>query len=566
MALCGLAFAWQEGEGVYIPLKSPHPELHLDTPTVLESLRDVLEDEGVPKCGHNLKYDALVLRHAGIHLRGIVFDSMIAAILLGSARGGLDHLAPQILKHVMIPISSLIGPRDGPQKTLDQLPIEIVTPYAAEDADIALRLRTMLIPELAEADMEALAKVEMPLVEVLADMESNGIRIDAEILEEQKKILTRQIDDLRQSVFDTVGEPFNLDSPKQLADVLFNRLGLPVIKKKKTGPSTDVEVLQRLGAREDLPEEQVEVVHAVVRYRQFTKLVSTYLSNLVHAIRPADGRIHASFQQLGAATGRLSSGGPNLQNIPVRTDVGRQVRKAFMAEPGHLLICADYSQIELRILAHLSEDPALTQAFLNDMDIHQAVAAQVFGVAPEDVSADQRNTAKIVNFGIIYGITPYGLSRRIEGLDRSEAAALIDDYRKRFPGINQFMETCVAEALINGHVTTILGRRRKIDQIRGGRSSVQSLGERLAINTVVQGSATGDLIKLAMVNLYRRIRRDRLPLKLLVQIHDELLLEAPEEEAEAQAAIVREEMEQAMSLHVPLKVDIGLGRDWYSAK
>lgn len=566
VAMCGLSFAWEQGTGVYVPLKSPTPQAHLDTATVLDALRPVLEDTEIAKCGHNLKYDALVLRHADVHLRGMAFDSMIAAQLLGSTRGGLDHLAAQLLKHVMIPIRDLIGDADGPQKTLDQLPVEQVTPYAAEDADIALRLRATLIPQLTEAGMAALVAVEMPLVEVLADMESTGIRVDADVLLEQKRVLTQRIDELRQTVFDTVGEPFNLDSPKQLANVLFNRMGLPVIKRKKTGPSTDVEVLQRLAAREDLPAEQVEVANVVVRYRQFSKLVNTYLDNLAHSIHQSDGRVHATFQQLGAATGRLSSGGPNLQNIPVRTDVGRQVRRAFVAAPGHLLICADYSQIELRILAHLSEDAALTQAFLDDMDIHRAVAAQVFEVAPDAVTPEQRNTAKIVNFGIIYGITPFGLSRRIEGLDRGAAAALIEDYRHRFPGIDRFMQQCVNDAVMHGYVTTILGRRRRIDPINATGGSARALGQRLAINTVVQGSATGDLIKLAMVNLYRRIQRDGLPLKLLVQIHDELLLEAPKEEAEAQAAIVREEMEQAMSLRVPLKVDIGMGKDWYSAK
>jgi len=565
-AICGLSFAWQAGEGVYVPIVSPDQASHLDRATVLERLRPVLENPDRPKCGHNLKYDALVLRHAGIALRGIAFDSMIASQLLGNSGHNLEHLALSELNYAMIPISRLIGPRDAKQATMDTIAIEQVVPYAAEDADIALRLREKFRPRLVEQQMESLAEVEMPLVEVLADMECNGITVDADELLRQKKDLTGRIDERRDLIYEAAGGEFNLDSPKQLADLLFNKLGLPVGKRKKTGPSTDVEVLERLAAREDLPLEKTVVPRLILEYRQFAKLVNTYLDNLRNSIYQSDGRIHASFVQLGAATGRLSSGGPNLQNIPVRTDVGRQIRKAFIAEAGHLLICADYSQIELRILAHLSQDPALIEAFEQDVDIHTVVAAQVFGVEAQDVTAEQRAHAKVVNFGIIYGVTAYGLSRRIEGLGRNEAQELIDDYRRRFAGINDFLGQCVQQAQDTGYVTTMLGRRRRIEQIGSRAAPRQALGERLAINTVVQGSATGDLIKTAMVNLYRRIHRDGLPLKILVQIHDELLLEAPADVAEEQAGIVKEEMECAMKLRVPLKVDIGIGKDWFSAK
>ena len=564
--ICGLSFAWRSRHGVYVPVVSPQQESHMDRATVFERLRPVLEDAELPKCGHNLKYDALVLRHAGITLRGIAFDTMIASRLLGNSAHNLDHLALTELNHAMIPISRLIGARDTQQATIDTIPLDQVTPYAAEDADVALRLCELFGPKLDEQEMRPLAEVEMPMVEVLADMESNGIRVDTDELLRQKRDLTGRIDERRDLIYEAAGGPFNLDSPKQLADLLFQKLGLPVGKRKKTGPSTDVEVLERLAAREDLPPEKVIVPRLILEYRQFAKLVNTYLDNLRHSVYKADGRIHASFVQLGAATGRLSSGGPNLQNIPVRTDVGRQIRKAFVAEPEHLLICADYSQIELRILAHLSQDPALTEAFEKDMDIHTAVAAQVFGVAPEDVSGEQRAAAKVVNFGIIYGVTAYGLARRIEGLSQRDAQELIDDYRKRFAGINDFLDRCVNEAQETGYVRTMLGRRRRIEQIGSRNAQAQALGERLAINTVVQGSATGDLIKTAMVNLYRRIHRDGLPLKILVQIHDELLLEAPQEVAEAQACIVQHEMESAMTLRVPLKVDVGIGKDWYSAK
>lgn len=564
--LCGLAFAWQNYQGVYVPVVSHESADHLDRQTVLTALRAVLEDPDRPKCGHNLKYDALVLRHAGISLRGVAFDSMIASHLLGFTSRSLDHLARSMLQHAMIPISQLIGPKERQQATIDQIPLDQVTPYAAEDADMALRLHEKLIPQLIDAGMERLAAVEMPLVEALADMECNGIRVNPDELSRQKDDLTGRIEQLQRQIYQAAGTEFNLDSPKQLADILFNQLGLPIGKRGKTGPSTDVEVLERLASREDLPSDKTAVAKLIVEYRQFAKLVNTYLGNLSHNISKQDGRIHASFHQLGAATGRLSSGGPNLQNIPVRTQVGRQIRKAFVAEPGYLLICADYSQIELRILAHLSQDAALIEAFNNDMDIHQAVAAEVFGVKLEDVTSEQRAHAKVINFGIIYGVTAWGLARRIEGLDKTAAAELIANYRKRFPGIDRFLQHCVSEAIEKGYVETMLGRRRRIEQINSRQSATRALGERLAINTVVQGSATGDLIKTAMVNLYHRIHDDHLPMKLLVQIHDELLFEAPAEVAPEQAKIVREEMEGAMSLRVPLKVDVGIGPDWFSAK
>ena len=565
-ALCGFSFAFRAGNGVYVPTRSPDTAAHLDEPTVIAALRPVLEDPATKKCGHNLKYDAHVLRHAGIHLRGIAFDSMIASQLLGQPAHNLDQLARTQLKHAMVPIKDLIGPRGDEQATMDQIPLDQITPYAAEDADMALRLHAIFGPRLDAEGMAALAAVEMPLVEVLADMESNGIRVDPDELLQQREALTVRIDELRDQIHEAAGEPFNLDSPKQLAEVLFKKLGLPVGKRKKTGPSTDVEVLERLAAREDLPAEKLIVPRLIVEYRQFAKLVNTYLGNLRNSILKEDGRIHASFVQLGAATGRLSSGGPNLQNIPVRTQIGRQIRKAFIAEPGHRLICADYSQIELRILAHLSRDPALMDAFERDMDIHTAVAAQVFGVPEQNVTGEQRARAKVINFGIIYGITAYGLSRRIEAMDEQAAQALIDDYRKRFSGIDAFMHQCVEQALDTGYVKTILGRRRRIDQINSRSPMTRGLGERLAINTVVQGSATGDLIKTAMVNLYDRIHREKLPMKMLVQIHDELIFEAPEAAVEEQARIVKEEMEGAMTLSVPLKVDVGIGGDWFSAK
>lgn len=564
--ICGICLSWEEKQGVYIPMLSPQQDEHLDSQTVINTLKPLLENPAVKKTGHNLKYDALVLRHAGIHLRGVVFDSMIAAQLLGMPSRGMDHLALELLQHRVVPISQLIGPKDAKQATMDTVPLDQITDYAAEDADISLRFYHLLHPKLVEQKMTDLEAVEMPLVEVLSDVESLGIRIDPEALSAQKKELTGKLDELKDQIFEIAGEPFNLESPKQLAEILFHKLGLPILKRKKTGPSTDVEVLEKLAAREDLPVGSEKIPGLLLEYRQFSKLCNTYLDNLRKAQDKKDGRIHASFMQLGAATGRLSSGGPNLQNIPVRSEAGRQIRKAFVADPGNKLIVADYSQIELRLLAHLSQDPALMDAFNKDQDIHAAVASQVFETPLDEVTKEQRAQAKMINFGIVYGITSYGLARRIENLDERQARALIEDYRKRFVGIDKFLSQCVQQALDQGYVTTILGRRRPIDQIHSSNGNTRALGERLAINTVVQGSATGDLIKKAMVNLYNRIYSEKLPLRMICQIHDELIFETPEGDVQAMKEIVQHEMENAMTLTVPLKVDVGVGDDWLEAK
>ncbi len=568
--ICGMSLAWKAGEAVYIPIQSPQQDEHLDAATVFGAMRPLLEDASMPKCGHNLKYDALVLRHAGIDVQAIAFDSMIATHMIGTPAHGLDYLADNILKHKMIPISRLIGEKKSrsgmAQKTMDRVPLEQIVPYAAEDADIALRLYEDLAPKLRVIGMEKLAnEVEMPLIEVLVEMEYHGIRVDPVELDRQAAGLSTRIDEARDRILEATGHPFNIDSPKQLADVLFNEFRLPSVKKTETGKSTDIEVLEKLAAREDLTPQQATVLTRVIEYRQLAKLVNTYLVNLKEEIDTRDGRVHASFHQTGTATGRLSSSGPNLQNIPIRTEVGRQIRKAFVAAENCRLISADYSQIELRILAHLSDDPNLIDAFRKDMDIHAAVASQVYGVPPEQVDIAMRTHAKTINFGIIYGVTPYGLSRRIDGMDVEAAKKLIADYKKRFTGIDSFLQTCIMEAMSTGYVTTMLGRRRRIPQIESPRAQVRALGERLAINTVVQGSAA-ELIKLAMVNLHRRIRREKLPLKMLLQIHDELVLEAPAAEADAMAKIVRQEMEDAMALKVPLKAEAGVGPDWFDAK
>jgi len=566
-ALCGLSLSWHPGQGVYIPTRSPEPDTHLSTERALHLLRPLLEDPGVSKCGHNVKFDAAALLRSGVRLRGVCFDSLLASALLdpGLAAHKLDLLAERALGYRMIPITDLIGA--GPdQATMDQVPLSAIGPYAAEDADIALRLAGSLQPTLESAGMSRLLReVEAPLAVVLAEMEHAGILCDPDELLRQGRILQARVDELRQEIHRVCGFEFQIESTRQLAEALFDRLGLKSVKKTKTGRSTDIEVLEKLAAEEDLNDPRTSVPRLLIEYRQLTKLIGTYLGNLRASIDPRTGRIHSTFHQLVTATGRLASHNPNLQNIPVRTEVGRQIRKAFPAPPGQCLICADYSQIELRILAHCSGDAALVEAFEKDEDVHAAVASQVFGVPPGSVTREQRSSAKTINFGIIYGVTPYGLARRVEGLDVPAATRLIADYKARFPGIDRFLQECVDQASSQGWVATLMGRRRAIPEIYSTNHNQRSLGERLAINSVIQGTAA-DLIKAAMVRVHRRIDRDSVPLRLLLQIHDELVFEAPRESAEGLARCVREEMESAMELRVPLRAECGWGSDWMSAK
>jgi DNA polymerase-1 len=574
--LAGICLSWEEHQGVYIPVRSPEPTSHLDETTVIQMLRLLLEDAGVPKCGHHIKYDLLVLRHAGVEVRGITQDSMIAAFLCNAPGIGMDDLALAELQHHNIPITELIGPKptrksDPPQKTMDQVDLALVTQYAAEDADITLRLCRLFEKRMADLGVDQLAReVEMPLVPVLAEMEWQGICVNPKVLDAQRVELEQRIVELKGRVLESAGFDFNIDSPKQLGDALFSNLNFPVVKKTKTGYSTDAEVLEKLDGM--TPEELSKVPQnariipgMMIEYRMLTKLVGTYFTQLKDAISPRDGRVHCRFHQTGAATGRLSSSDPNLQNIPIRTEVGRQIRKAFVAVPGHRLISADYSQIELRILAHLSEDPALLRAFDEGADIHAAVAAEVFNTPIGQVTKEQRANAKMINFGIIYGVTAYGLARRVDSLDNESAGRLIADYRKRFAGIDAFLQRCVDEAGEHGFVRTMMGRRRVIEGIDARNPQQRALAERLAINSVVQGSAA-DLIKLAMVKLQHRIERERLPIMMLLQIHDELVLETPEQHAQAMSQIVVTEMQYAMKLRCPLIAEAGVGRDWFECK
>jgi len=601
--LCGLSFAVEPGAGWYVPVRSPEPGAHLDEKTILDALRPLLGDESKPKIGHNLKYDLLVLRRAGVELRGLdrapSCDTMVASYVIDASRSShkLDSLALALLEHSTIPIAELIGSGKH-QKRFDEVPLERAVPYAAEDADISLRLARAMRPQIESAGLDKLFyELEMPLVPVLAELEWNGILVDPDELDTQRERLEAQISDLRSQIEDraheATGRGFDPDSPKQLSGILFNAadadepgLGLKPVKRTKTGFSTDVEVLTKLT---DDPDVETEIPRLILDYRRLTKLVSTYLVALKEAINHETNRVHASFNQTVAVTGRLSSSDPNLQNIPIRTEVGREIRRAFVAPPGRVLISADYSQIELRLLAHLSRDPALIAAFHAGEDIHRAVAAEVHGIASEEVTPEQRSGAKMVNFGIVYGVTPFGLARRL-GITNTEAGAIIDGYKQRFAGITTFLAECVAQAHNQGYVETMMGRRRPIPDIDSNNPQRRSLGERTAINTVVQGSAA-DLIKLAMVDLHRRIEHDnpKSPVRkrgvseaigaepslalgplshvrMLLQIHDELVFEADEADAEPARRVIVDRMEHAMELSVPLVADSSISTNWFEGK
>lgn len=567
-ALCGLSFSWQPTQGVYVPIRSPAPETHLDEKTVLAQLKPILENPDLPKCGHNLKFDAGILIRHGIKLRGVVFDTMLASQLVDARHPShnLDTLSLLYLNHKMIPLTRLIV-EGTEQDALDKIPIDAVTEYAAEDADIALRLYHYLTPKLTEMEIAELVRdIESPLAPVLAEMEFNGIICNTDALEAQNRVIQKLVAERQKQIHDIVGFPFNIDSPRQLSVVLFEHIGYKPVRRTKGGKlSTDVTVLETLSLQEDVNAPKTSVPRLIIEYRQFRKLQSTYLTQLQNAVVPETRRIHTHLYQLTTATGRLKSDRPNLQNIPVRTDIGRQLRSAFEAPAGHKLICADYSQIELRILAHFSQDAKLIEAFTQDLDIHTSVAAEVFGVSAAEVTRELRDKAKSVNFGIIYGVSPSGLARRIKGMTVREARDLISDYKHRFPGITHFLHQCIQQALDHGYVSTLTGRRRAIPEIYESSQSRRSLGERLAINTVVQGTAA-DLMKAAMVKVQHRIDRDRLPMKMLLQIHDELVLETPAEFAEAHAAIVCEEMENIVPLRVPLRTEAGIGENWLDAK
>jgi DNA polymerase-1 len=569
-AIVGYSFAFRPGEAYYVPVRGPADDVVLDPDETLASLRPVLENPAIRKIGQNLKYDMIVLREAGVRLAGVSFDTMVASYLLdaGGRSHNLDDLAQRYLNHTTIKIDQLIG-KGKQQKRMDEVPVAQVAIYAAEDADIPLRMHPILSSGLAAAELDRLNEtLEVPLIEVLADMEFTGVRVNPARLTELSARYGERLAKLEQEIEALAGHPLNIGSPKQLAQVLFQELGLPVVKRTKTGPSTDADVLEQLAESHALPAK-------IVEYRQYAKLKNTYVDALPAMIHAQTGRVHASFNQVVAATGRLSSSDPNLQNIPIRTAEGREIRSAFVAGPaGWKLLAADYSQIELRILAHYSEDEALCAAFDRDEDIHSLVASQVFGVPLEEVTSAMRRSAKAVNFGVIYGQSPFGLAKGL-GISQEEAAKFIDGYFATYRGVAQFMLRTLDECRRRGYVSTILGRRRAIqgvrpiDQLTLGTEHPSrrplNLPERTAVNSVIQGSAA-DLIKLAMIAIDRRLREESLSAKMILQIHDELVFEVAPDEVDRLAELAQHEMRSVLALRVPLKVDVKSGDNWADAE
>ncbi len=540
--LVGISFAVDPGQGFYIPMGHRYvgapPQLPREF--VIKKLKDILETK--PIIGQNLKYDAKVLRRSGITIKNIVFDSMLAAYVLDpESRKDLNELARRYLGYSVMDFSELGAER------MDMVPVDQAARYSVADAEAVIRLKEKMLPELRSKNQEKLFyEIELPLIPVLIEMELNGILLDKEVLREQAKELETLATQLLQDIFHLAGQDFNPNSPKQVAYVLFEKLKLPVLRKTKTGPSTDAYVLQELAGLHPLPEK-------LLAYRELEKLLSTYVKKLPEYINPQTGRVHTTFQQHVTVTGRLSSTDPNLQNIPVRSELGGQIRKAFVAPPGRVLIGADYSQIELRVLAHLSGDAGLIGAFERDEDVHARTAATIFNIPIESVGPRERRIAKMINFGLSYGMTGYGLAQRT-GLSRSEAEKFMKNYFEKYPGVRAYMERVVREAEEKRFLETLLGRRRYFVEL-------SSQTKREAINFPVQGSAS-DIMKLAMLRVYEKIQSGALNADMLLQIHDELILEADAAEAEHAAQVIKKTMEAAFTLRVPLKVETHIGTNW----
>lgn len=560
--LVGFSFGWADGEAGYVPVRAPMGQAQIDQDTALELIRPLMENEQIEKIGQNLKYDMIILRQLGVEVKGSLFDTMVADYLLdsGQRNHGIDDLARRYLNHKTIKIKELIGTGRN-QRRMDEVSVELIKEYASEDADIPFRLYDMLYQRLESAGLlELFRDLEMPLVRVLADMEYHGIRLDEQVLKRLSDEFSERIETLEDGIHELAGAKFNIDSPQQLAHILFDKLGLPVVKKTATGRSTAVDVLETLAEKHELPQK-------IIEYRQFAKLKSTYTDALMQLINPKTNRVHTSFMQDVAATGRLSSQDPNLQNIPIRTETGRQIRQAFVADPQDWrLLSADYSQIELRMLAHFSQDANLLEAFRSGKDIHTAVAAEINQTAVDQVTRDMRRAAKAVNFGIIYGQTPFGLAKSI-GISKDEATEFIDSYFARYPSVQEFTGDVLARAHRDGFVSTILGRQRRIEGVRDpariNNHRFLTFAERTAINTVIQGSAA-DLIKLAMIQIHREINHSGLPVRLLLQIHDELVFEYDPANQTEILTMVSDCMAKAATLRVPIHVDMEIGDSWGS--
>lgn len=558
--IVGISLCIEPDSGYYIPVrykgKSKNNFGDDDLKVVLEELKPVLEDDRIKKCGHNIKYDMLVFERNGINLRGVDIDTMVAAWIIqpDSHSYKLDNLSQQYLHYTMVPIEELIGKGKKNQITMDKVELNKVAFYAVEDADIALQLVPIFRAEMrATGTEEVFRKIEMPLIHVLMEMEKNGVYVDIDYLREMSQEISKKVDVLADNIYKVAGVEFNINSPKQLSEVLFEKLGLPRVR----GKSTDVKVLEKLRNQHELPA-------LVLDYRSLVKLKTTYLDAMAQYVNSNTGRIHSSFNQTGASTGRITSSDPNFQNIPIRTDIGREIRKAFKPQKsGWKMMSADYSQIELRIMAHLSKDPELLKSFNEGVDVHTRTAALVYGVSEKDVLPEMRRVAKIVNFGIMYGAGPFRMSEEL-GIPQEEARKLIEQYFKTYPGINEYIIKTLQEAEKNKFVKTLSGRIRYVYDITSDNYHVREAAKRVAINTPIQGTAA-DMIKIAMINISRRMKEKSLRAMMILQIHDELLFEVPEEEIETLREIVVQEMENAIKLDVPVKVDVGIGNSWYEA-
>lgn len=554
--LVGMSFSYKKGLAYYIPFSENREEV-LET---LEIFRPFFESETVMKIAHNLKYDYKVLHQYGVKIKGLLFDTMIAHYLLNpDGRHGMDYLSEVYLNYKPVSIESLIGKKGKTQGSFRDVDLAAQTQYAAEDADVTFQLYELFAPQLKKESLEDLFfKVEMPLMEVLAKMELAGVSLDEEWLRQESKDLENDLKQLETKIFELSGEEFNMNSPKQLGEILFEKLQLdPKAKKTKTGQyATSEDVLQKLSSKH-------EIIKYILEYRTYQKLKSTYVDALPSQIEKTDNRVHTNFSQTTAATGRLASVNPNLQNIPIRTLRGQQIRGAFVAGEGKKIISADYSQIELRLIAEISGEENMIKAFQNGEDIHASTAAKLFKVPLEEVTKTQRSQAKTVNFGIIYGQGAFALAEQT-GLSRSEAKQLIDSYYETYPKLKEFMAEQVQKARQMGYVETILGRKRHLKDINSNNFVVKGHAERNAVNAPIQGSAA-DIIKMAMIKIDEAFEKENLQTKMLLQVHDELLFESPEQEVEAASIVIRKEMETAFASKVPLLVELGTGKNWLEA-
>ncbi|MBW3469230.1 DNA polymerase I [Arthrospiribacter ruber] len=555
--LVGLSFAYVPGEAFYIPF----PENQEEAKRKLELFREIFENENITKIGQNVKYDLLVLKNYGVDVKGKLYDTMLAHYLIEpEGKHSMDWLAQQYLNYKPVSIESLIGKKGKNQGNMRDVEVDEVVAYAAEDADITLKLKQKLDPLVRENGVEKLLhEVENPLIEVLTEMEFEGVRIDTESLAEMSKSLEEESKEIEKRVYELAGEEFNLSSPKQLGEILFVKLNLdPKAKKTKTGQfATGEEVLSKMASEH-------EIARVILEYRQIVKLKSTYVDALPTMINPKTGRVHTTYNQFVAATGRLSSINPNLQNIPIRTERGREIRKAFVPrDENHVLLAADYSQIELRIMAAFSKDESMIEAFKNGRDIHATTAAKIFQVPLEEVTSDMRRKAKTANFGIIYGISAFGLSQRLS-ISRTEAKEIIDAYFKEFPAVKAYMDGAIEKARKNEFVETLLGRRRYLRDINSRNQTMRGFAERNAINAPIQGSAA-DMIKIAMINVHKWMKEEKLKSKMILQVHDELVFDAVKEELDLLKKEIPRLMSSAVKLEVPVVVETGTGNDWLEA-